>query len=58
MNTIKSSFIITILFAVALLLTGCKNMSNTTKGAVIGTGGGAAVGAVIGKILVIRPQVP
>jgi len=39
------------LLAAGLLVSGCKNMSNTTKGAVIGTGGGAAVGAVIGKTL-------
>ncbi|TVR14544.1 MAG: OmpA family protein [Balneolaceae bacterium] len=51
MNIIKSSFIISMLLAAALVLSGCKNWSNTTKGAVIGTGGGAAVGAVIGKTL-------
>lgn len=39
------------LLAVALIFSGCKTWSNTTKGAVIGTGGGAAVGAVIGKTL-------
>lgn len=51
MNIIKSSFIISMLLAVALLLTGCKTWSNTAKGATIGTGAGAAVGAVIGKTL-------
>lgn len=51
MNIIKLSVIISMLLAVGLLASGCKNMSNTTKGAVIGTGGGAAVGAVIGKTL-------
>jgi outer membrane protein OmpA-like peptidoglycan-associated protein len=51
MNTIKLSFIITILLSVALLLSGCKSWSNTAKGATIGTGAGAAVGAVIGKTL-------
>lgn len=35
--------------AVAILAAGCKNMSKTQKGAVIGTAGGAAAGAVIGK---------
>ena len=34
---------------VAIVLGGCKNMSKTTKGAIIGTAGGAAAGAVIGK---------
>lgn len=51
MNTIKSTLIISLLLAAGLLLSGCKNLSNTTKGAVIGTGSGAAVGAVIGKTL-------
>ena len=35
--------------ATAIVLAGCKNMNKTQKGAVIGTAGGAAVGAVIGK---------
>lgn len=51
MNIIKLAVIISMLLAVVLLASSCKNMSNTTKGAVIGTGGGAAVGAVIGKTL-------
>jgi outer membrane protein OmpA-like peptidoglycan-associated protein len=42
------------LYACMLLLTGmvaggCSSMNRTQKGAVIGTAGGAAVGAVIGK---------
>ncbi|ANH83948.1 hypothetical protein A8C56_14225 [Niabella ginsenosidivorans] len=32
-----------------LTLAGCDSMNRTQKGAVIGTGGGAAMGAVIGK---------
>ncbi len=51
MNLVKSSFIISMLLAAVLLVSGCKSWSNTAKGAVIGTGGGAAVGAVIGKTL-------
>lgn len=51
MNILKSSLILSMLVAVTLLFSGCKTWSNTTKGAVIGTGGGAAVGAVIGKTL-------
>jgi len=35
--------------AAAIILAGCKSMNKTQKGAVIGTAGGAAVGAVIGK---------
>jgi outer membrane protein OmpA-like peptidoglycan-associated protein len=36
--------------AVAIILGGCKSMNKTTKGAIIGTAGGGAVGAVIGKV--------
>ena len=35
--------------AMIFLFTNCSTPNNTTKGAVIGTGGGAVVGAVIGK---------
>lgn len=51
MNIIKSSLILSMLLAGALLFSGCETWSNATKGAVIGTGGGAAVGTVIGKTL-------
>jgi outer membrane protein OmpA-like peptidoglycan-associated protein len=34
-----------------LLLPGCTNMSNTAKGGLIGGGGGAAVGALIGALI-------
>jgi len=51
MNILKSTLIISTILAGALLLSGCKSWSNTATGAVIGTGGGAAVGAVIGKTL-------
>ncbi|MBO9620266.1 MAG: OmpA family protein [Niabella sp.] len=32
-----------------LMLAGCDSMNRTQKGAIIGTGGGAAMGAVIGR---------
>jgi Outer membrane protein and related peptidoglycan-associated (lipo)proteins len=35
--------------AISIILGGCKSMNKTQKGAVIGTAGGGAVGAVIGK---------
>ncbi len=42
--------IVTLSFLTILFLgSGCKNMNRTQKGAVIGTGGGAAIGAVIGR---------
>ena len=34
-----------------LLLPGCTTMSNTAKGSIIGGGGGAAVGALIGALI-------
>jgi outer membrane protein OmpA-like peptidoglycan-associated protein len=40
---------LTAILAVAITLSGCKSMNKTTKGAIIGTAGGGAVGAVIGK---------
>ncbi|WP_022835118.1 OmpA family protein [Salisaeta longa] len=42
-------FSVTALLALGLLLSGCKSLSNTEKGAIIGSGGGAAAGAAIGK---------
>ena len=51
MNIKKLSLIISMLLAVALVLSGCKNWSKTATGATIGTGTGAAAGAVIGKTL-------
>jgi outer membrane protein OmpA-like peptidoglycan-associated protein len=40
---------LTAIVAASLLMGGCKSMNKTTKGAIIGTAGGGAVGAVIGK---------
>jgi len=40
---------LTSIAAVAIILGGCKSMNKTQKGAIIGTAGGGAVGAVIGK---------
>jgi outer membrane protein OmpA-like peptidoglycan-associated protein len=39
----------TFLFSVIVVFSACKSMTKTQKGAVIGTGGGAAMGAVIGR---------
>jgi outer membrane protein OmpA-like peptidoglycan-associated protein len=38
-----------IIAAATIVLSGCKNMNKTQKGAVIGAAGGGAMGAVIGK---------
>ncbi|WP_069131169.1 OmpA family protein [Rhodohalobacter halophilus] len=47
----KHSAVILVILASTLIISGCSNWSNTARGAVIGTGGGAAVGAVVGKTL-------
>jgi outer membrane protein OmpA-like peptidoglycan-associated protein len=48
MKTI-SKRIMTGLCAIAIMLASCKSMNKTQKGAIIGTAGGGAIGAVIGK---------
>lgn len=50
MNLTRSTILITLLVGVSLIVSGC-NWSKTATGAVIGTGGGAAIGAVVGKTL-------
>lgn len=47
MKTIQKA--VFILAVASLMITGCKNANKTQKGAVIGTAGGAAAGAVIGR---------
>jgi outer membrane protein OmpA-like peptidoglycan-associated protein len=46
---IQSGKMIVAVLAVALMISSCKNMNKTQKGAAIGTAGGAVVGGVIGK---------
>ena len=43
------NMVIATMIAALLTMSGCANMSNTKKGAVIGGGTGAVVGGVIGK---------
>lgn len=47
---IKTKILFTCIAGSILLLSGCKSMNKTQKGAVIGTAGGAAAGAVIGRV--------
>jgi outer membrane protein OmpA-like peptidoglycan-associated protein len=49
MKTIRQFTLV--LAAAAIMGTGCKTMNRSQKGAVIGAGGGAAIGAVVGKAL-------
>jgi len=47
MKTFRTT--ITYLVLVAVILSGCKSMNKTQKGAAVGVAGGAAVGGVIGR---------
>jgi outer membrane protein OmpA-like peptidoglycan-associated protein len=49
MKTLRQFALALTLFGV--LLSGCKSMNRTQKGAVIGVAGGGAIGAVVGKAL-------
>ena len=49
MKKINVVHIIVFLVFAGLLVSGCKSMNKTQKGAVIGAAGGAAVGAGVGK---------
>ena len=46
----KKTKFIAFLLSATLVFSGCGNMNNTTKGGLIGGGGGAALGAIIGGI--------
>ncbi|WP_373725856.1 OmpA family protein [Bacteroides heparinolyticus] len=46
----KRTKLMAAVLSVSLLLSGCGNMNNTTKGGIIGAGGGAVLGGVIGAI--------
>lgn len=50
-RTSKLSVILSVIWSLSLLFTGCSEWSKTAKGGVIGGGAGAAAGAVIGKTL-------
>lgn len=46
----KSNLLISLTLCGAILLAGCASMNNATKGGLIGGGGGAAVGGVVGAL--------
>ncbi len=48
MNKVK---ITSLVLCGTLVLSGCSSMNNTTKGGLIGAGGGAAVGALVGALV-------
>ena len=41
---------VAVFLSMAVLLGGCASMNNTTKGGLLGAGGGAAVGAGVGAL--------
>jgi uncharacterized protein YcfJ len=47
MKRIKNAFVL--LLSAAIVVSGCKNMSKSQKGVLIGAGAGGAVGAGVGK---------
>lgn len=48
MNKVKSSLLLVL--GMAIIMGGCKNMSKSQKGVLIGAGAGGAVGAGVGKV--------
>ena len=44
----KTTKFMAVLLCVTMILSGCGSMSNATKGGLLGGGGGAALGAVVG----------
>ncbi len=46
----KKTKLMALLLSATLVFSGCGNMNNTTKGGLMGAGGGAALGAIIGGI--------
>ena len=47
----KKTKIMSLVLCLAMILSGCASMNNTTKGALIGSGGGAALGTLIGSMV-------
>ena len=47
----KKTKIMSLALCFALILSGCASMNHTTKGGLLGGGGGAALGAVVGGII-------
>jgi outer membrane protein OmpA-like peptidoglycan-associated protein len=47
----KTNILVISTLVIALTIGGCKNLSRTAQGTVIGAGAGAAAGAVVGKAL-------
>ena len=47
----KRTKLMSLTLCLALILSGCGSMNNTTKGGLIGSGGGAALGALIGGMV-------
>ena len=48
----KNLKVIVLALSALLVFEGCNNASNTTKGSIIGAGGGAALGAIAGYFII------
>uniref|UniRef100_UPI003217BA7D OmpA family protein n=1 Tax=uncultured Draconibacterium sp. TaxID=1573823 RepID=UPI003217BA7D len=46
----KTNVFIAVIVSMAIIMGGCASMNNTTKGGLLGAGGGAAVGAGVGAL--------
>ncbi|GHV44869.1 membrane protein [Bacteroidia bacterium] len=47
----RTNLFMTLFLSAAIVLSGCDSLNNTAKGALIGTGGGAALGAALGALI-------
>jgi outer membrane protein OmpA-like peptidoglycan-associated protein len=47
----RNNLLMAVVLSVAIILSGCSSLNNTSKGALIGTGGGAALGAALGALI-------
>ncbi len=47
----KLNYLLIVTLSFSLLFSNCGSLNNTSKGALIGTGGGAALGAIVGGLI-------
>jgi outer membrane protein OmpA-like peptidoglycan-associated protein len=47
----RTNLFMALVLSGAILLSGCSSLNNTSKGALLGTGGGAALGAALGALI-------
>ncbi|MDR1653888.1 MAG: OmpA family protein [Prevotellaceae bacterium] len=47
----RTNLFITLILSMVIVLSGCSSLNSTAKGALFGTGGGAALGAALGGLI-------